>query len=58
MHFGHHHQVHTIDDLNYLQNSPMAQPRRAAMPARVGLDHLRDNFEDSRRPSSPSGACF
>nr|CAB3445199.1 unnamed protein product [Digitaria exilis] len=36
-------------------NSAMAQPRREAMAARGGLSHLLDNFEDSRRPSSPSG---
>ena len=33
----------------------MAQPRREAMAARGGLSHLLDNFEDLRRPSSPSG---
>ena len=33
----------------------MAQPRREATVARVGLSHLLDNFEDLRRPSSPSG---
>jgi hypothetical protein len=32
----------------------MAQPCKAAMAVRVGLDHLLDNFEDSRRPSSLS----
>jgi hypothetical protein len=32
----------------------MAQPCKAAMAARVGLGHLLDNFEDSRRPSSLS----
>jgi hypothetical protein len=30
----------------------MAQPCKVAMAARVGLGHLLDNFEDSRRPSS------
>ena len=33
----------------------MAQPHREAMAARGGLSHLLDNFEDLRRPSSPSG---
>jgi hypothetical protein len=47
--------VHTIDDSNLLMNSAMAQLRREAMAARGGLSHLLDNFEDSRRPSSPSG---
>jgi hypothetical protein len=51
----HHHRVHTIDESNLLMNSAMAQPRREAMAARGGLSHLLDNFEDSRRPSSPSG---
>jgi hypothetical protein len=32
----------------------MAQPCKAAMAARVGLGHLLDDFEDSRRPSSLS----
>jgi hypothetical protein len=32
----------------------MAQPCKAAMVARVGLGHLLDDFEDSRRPSSLS----
>jgi hypothetical protein len=32
----------------------MAQPCKAAMAARVGLGHLIDDFEDSRRPSSLS----
>jgi hypothetical protein len=32
----------------------MAQPSKAAMVARVGLGHLLDDFEDSRRPSSLS----
>jgi hypothetical protein len=32
----------------------MAQLCKAAMAARVGLGHLLDNFEDSRRPSSLS----
>jgi hypothetical protein len=32
----------------------MAQPCKAAMAARVGLGHLLDNFEDSRRPPSLS----
>ena len=36
-------------------NSTMAQPRREATTARVSLSHLLDNFEDLRRPSSPSG---
>src|SRR6185369_822506 len=36
-------------------NSTMTQPRREAMAARDGLSHLLDNFEDLRRPSSPSG---
>src|SRR6185437_4852973 len=36
-------------------NSAMAQPRREATAARGGLSHLLDNFEDLRRPSSPSG---
>ena len=36
-------------------NSAMAQPRRVATVARVGLSHLLDNFEDLQRPSSPSG---
>ena len=36
-------------------NSDMAQPRREATAARVGLSHLLDNFEDLRRPSSPFG---
>ena len=36
-------------------NSTMAQPRREAMVARGSLSHLLDNFEDLRRPSSPSG---
>jgi hypothetical protein len=32
----------------------MAQPCMAVMAARVGLGHLLDDFEDSRRPSSLS----
>jgi hypothetical protein len=32
----------------------MAQPCKAAMAARLGLGHLLDDFEDSRRPSSLS----
>jgi hypothetical protein len=32
----------------------MAQPCKVAMAARVGLGHLLDDFEDSRRPSSLS----
>jgi hypothetical protein len=36
----------------------MAQPRRVAMAARVGLGQLLDNFEDSWWPSSPFGVCF
>jgi hypothetical protein len=32
----------------------MAQPCKTAMAARVGLGHLLDDFEDSRRPSSLS----
>src|SRR6185503_15095645 len=36
-------------------NSTMTQPRREAMAAKGGLSHLLDNFEDLRRPSSPSG---
>jgi hypothetical protein len=32
----------------------MAQPCKAAMAARVGLGHLLDDFEDSRRLSSLS----
>src|SRR6185503_16376030 len=36
-------------------NSTMTQPHREAMAVRVGLSHLLDNFEDLRRPSSPSG---
>jgi hypothetical protein len=32
----------------------MAQPCKAAMAARVGLNHLLDNFKDSRWPSSLS----
>jgi hypothetical protein len=32
----------------------MAQPCETAMAARVGLGHLLDDFEDSRRPSSLS----
>jgi hypothetical protein len=32
----------------------MAQLCKAAMAARVGLGHLLDNFEDSRRPLSLS----
>jgi hypothetical protein len=32
----------------------MAQPCKVAMAARVGLGHLLDNLEDSRRPSSLS----
>jgi hypothetical protein len=32
----------------------MAQPGKAAMAARLGLGHLLDDFEDSRRPSSLS----
>jgi hypothetical protein len=32
----------------------MAQPCKAAMAARIGLGHLLDDFEDSRRPSSLS----
>jgi hypothetical protein len=32
----------------------MAQPCKAAMAARVGLSHLLDDFEDSRRSSSLS----
>jgi hypothetical protein len=32
----------------------MTQPCKAAMATRVGLGHLLDNFEDSRRPSSLS----
>ena len=36
-------------------NSTMTQPRREAMAARGSLSHLLDNFEDLRRPSSPSG---
>src|SRR6185437_947552 len=36
-------------------NSTKAQPRREAMAARGSLSHLLDNFEDLRRPSSPSG---
>jgi hypothetical protein len=27
------------------------------MAARIGLDHLLDDFEDSRRPAASSG-CF
>jgi hypothetical protein len=44
----HLHRVHTIDDLNKLRNSAMAQPCKTAMVARVGLGHLLDDFEDSR----------
>ena len=51
----HHRRVHTIDESNELMNSAMAQPRREAMVARGGLSHLLDNFENLRRPSSPSG---
>jgi hypothetical protein len=47
----HLHRVHTIDDLNKLRNSAMAQPCKAAMAARVGQGHLLDNFKDSRQPS-------
>ena len=36
-------------------NWVLQQPRREAMAARGGLSHLLDNFEDLRRPSSPSG---
>jgi hypothetical protein len=50
----HLHRVHTIDDFNYLRNSAMAQPCKEAMAARLGLGHLLDDFEDSRRPSSLS----
>jgi hypothetical protein len=50
----HLHRVHTIDDLNWLRNSAMAQPCMAAMAARVGLGHLLDDFEDTRRSSSLS----
>jgi hypothetical protein len=32
----------------------MAQPCKAVMAAMVGLGHLLDDFEDSRRPSSLS----
>jgi hypothetical protein len=32
----------------------MAQPCKQAMAARVGLSHLLDDLEDSRRPSSLS----
>jgi hypothetical protein len=35
----------------------MAQPCKAAMAARIGLGHLLDDFEDSRRPAASSG-CF
>jgi hypothetical protein len=52
MRLDHIHRVHTIDDLNKLWNSAMAQPYKAAMAAKVGLGHLQDNFEDSRRTSS------
>jgi hypothetical protein len=48
----HLHRVHTIDDINKLRDSTMAQLCKAAMAARVGLGHLLDNFEDSRQLSS------
>jgi hypothetical protein len=54
MRLDHLHRVHTVDDLNQLRNSAMAQPCKAAMASRVGLGHLLDYFEDSRRPSSLS----
>jgi hypothetical protein len=35
-------------------DSAMAQPCKEAMAARLGLGHLLNDFEDSRRPSSLS----